>query len=60
MSIIEYDYIRRKYFDPWFQDGGYDGDTEEAFWKGYETCKSLNDEIYQAVDKEIEEMTNES
>lgn len=59
-SIAEYDYIRKNYFDPWFQNGGCDGDNEEAFWQGYETCKSLNDGIRQAVDEEIEEMTNES
>ena len=60
MNIIEYNYIRKNYFDPWFNNGGYDSNTEEAFWKGYETCKSLNNGIYQAVNEEIEEMTNES
>lgn len=60
MSIKEYNYIRKNYFDPWFQNGGCDSNTEEAFWKGYEICKSLNYGIYQAVNEEIEEMTNES
>ena len=53
-------YIRKNYFDPWFQNGGCDSNTEEAFWKGYEICKNLNYGIYQAVNEEIEEMTNES
>ena len=60
MNEKEYDYIRNKFFEDWYQSGGCDCTDEELFWYGYNVCKNLNDNVKQAVNKEIEVMTSES
>ena len=60
MDEKEYDYIRKNFFEDWYQNGGCDCNDEELFWYGYHVCKNLNDGVRQAVDEEIEVMTSES
>ena len=60
MNEKEYDYIRSNFFEEWYQTDGCDLDDEAIFWYGYNVCKNLNDGVRQAVDEEIEAMTNES
>lgn len=42
MTDKEYDIIRTKYFEEWFQSGGCDENIEAGFWRGYEACMQMH------------------
>lgn len=53
-TLQDYDIIRAKYFDDWFENDGCDGDVEEGFWRGYDACMAMH-----GLTKYVKDVENE-